>query len=108
MAGGSLLLTLIFREGQTIFLELPLAMVNAALGCTVDVPTIHGTSKLEIPPGAQSGDRFTLQGEGVPGLRGGRGDMLVEVRVKTPTKLSDEQRELLRRFAELSRDAKLE
>lgn len=96
------------REGQTIFLELPLAMVNAALGCTVDVPTIHGTSKLEIPPGAQSGDRFTLQGEGVPGLRGGRGDMLVEVRVKTPTKLSDEQRELLLRFAELSRDAKPE
>ena len=93
------------REGQTIFLRMPLAMTSAALGCTVDVPTIHGTSKLDIPAGVQSGNHFTLRGQGVPSLRGGsRGDMLVEVQVQTPTRLSKEQKELLQRFAELSQE----
>ena len=95
------------REDQTIFLEMPLSMAHAALGCTVDVPTIHGSSKLEIPAGVQSGDRFTLKGDGVPSLRGrGKGDMVVEIRVQTPTKLTPEQRELLERFAELRQEGK--
>lgn len=93
------------RDGQTIFLRLPLAMTAAALGCTLDVPTIHGVSKLEIPAGVQSGDHFTLRGEGVPSLRGGRrGDMVIEVQVQTPTRLSREQKELLQRFAELRQE----
>jgi molecular chaperone DnaJ len=93
------------REGQTIYLRLPVAMVRAALGCEADVPTIHGTAKLKIPGGTQSGERFTLRGEGVPSLRGGgKGDMVVEVQVQTPQKLSKEQKELLRQFDELSKD----
>ncbi len=93
------------REGQTIFLRLPLAMASAALGCTLDVPTVHGSSKLDIPAGVQSGDHFTLRGQGVASLHGGsRGDMLVEVQVQTPTRLSKEQKELLQRFAELSQE----
>lgn len=93
------------RDGQTIYLRLPVSMVRAALGCEADVPTIHGTSKLKIPAGTQSGERFTLRGEGVPSLRGGsQGDMVVEVQVQTPTRLSKEQKELLREFDELSKE----
>ncbi|NLZ17044.1 MAG: molecular chaperone DnaJ [Desulfobulbaceae bacterium] len=93
------------REDQTIFLRLPLAMASAALGCSLDVPTIHGNSRLDIPAGVQSGDHFTMRGQGVVSLRGGhRGDMIVEVQVQTPTRLSKEQKELLQRFAELSQE----
>lgn len=93
------------RDGQTIYLRLPVSMVRAALGCEADVPTIHGTAQLKIPAGTQSGERFTLRGEGVPSLRGGgQGDMVVEVQVQTPTRLSKEQKELLREFDELSKE----
>jgi len=92
------------RDGQTIYLRLPVSMVRAALGCEADVPTIHGSAKLKIPAGAQSGERFSLRGEGVPSLRGGgKGDMVVEIQVQTPTKLTKEQKELLREFDELSK-----
>jgi molecular chaperone DnaJ len=74
-------------------------MVKAALGCEVEVPTIHGSSKLKIPAGTQAGKRFTLQRQGVPSLRGGsRGDMVVEAQVQTPTKLTKKQKELLQEF----------
>lgn len=93
------------RDGQTIYLQLPLSMVRAALGCELDVPTVHGSGKLKIPAGTQSGERFALRGEGVPSLRGGsKGDMVVEVRVQTPTKLSKSQKELLQQFDELSKE----
>jgi len=93
------------RDGQTIYLRLPVSMVRAALGCEADVPTIHGSAKLKIPAGAQSGERFTLRGEGVPSLRGsGKGDMVVEIQVQTPTKLTKEQKELLREFDDLSKE----
>ncbi len=93
------------RDGQTIFLRCPLSMVKAALGCEIEVPTIHGKATLKIPAGTQSGSRFTLRGEGVDSLRGrGRGDMVVEIQVQTPTGLSKRQRELLREFEELGED----
>jgi molecular chaperone DnaJ len=93
------------RDGQTIFLRLPVSMVKASLGCEADVPTIHGTTKLKIPAGTQSGQRFTLRGEGVASLRGGaQGDMIVEAQVQTPTKLSKEQKELLRQFEALEKE----
>ncbi|MGI6657662.1 MAG: molecular chaperone DnaJ [Desulfobulbus sp.] len=93
------------RDGQTIYLRLPLSMVRAALGCEADVPTVHGTAKLKIPAGTQSGQHFYLRGEGVPSLRGGdRGDMVVEVQVQTPTKLTREQKELLQQFDALSQE----
>ena len=93
------------RDGQTIYLQLPLAMVRAALGCELEVPTIHGSAKLKIPAGTQPGERFALRGEGIPSLRGGsKGDMVVEIQVQTPTKLSKAQKELLHQFDELSKD----
>lgn len=89
------------RDDKTIFLRFPLPMVKAALGCEVEVPTIHGTAKLKIPAGTQSGERFTLRREGVPSLRGGgKGDMVVEVQVQTPVNLTKQQKELLKEFDE--------
>ncbi|MCL2790450.1 MAG: molecular chaperone DnaJ [Desulfobulbus sp.] len=93
------------RDGQMIYLRLPVSMVRATLGDEVDVPTIHGTAKLKIPAGTQSGAHFTLRKEGVPSLRGGgKGDMVVEIQVLTPVKLTKEQKELLHRFEELSEE----
>jgi molecular chaperone DnaJ len=93
------------RDGQTIYLRLPVSMIRAALGCEAEVPTVHGSAKLKIPAGTQSGERFTLRGEGVPSLRGGgKGDMVVEVQVQTPTKLTKEQKDLLRDFEELGKE----
>ncbi|PIE69778.1 MAG: molecular chaperone DnaJ [Deltaproteobacteria bacterium] len=90
------------RDGQLIFLSFPVSMVKAALGCEVEIPTIHGTTNLKIPAGTQSGERFTLRNEGVPSLRRGRpGDMIVEVRVQTPVKLTRQQKDLLRQFDEV-------
>lgn len=91
------------RDGDTIYVRMPVSMVNAALGCSLEVPTIHGKSKLNIPAGSQSGEIFTLKHEGVPRLRGhGKGNMVVELQVLTPVKLSDEQKKLLREFDKLS------
>lgn len=90
------------RDGQTIFLRYPIPMVRAALGCEVEVPTVHGTAKLKIPAGTQPGEHFTLRGEGVVSLRGGgKGDMIVEAQVQTPTKLDKRQKELLCELDEL-------
>lgn len=93
------------RDGQTIFMELPISMVQAALGCSLEIPTIHGSTRLDIAAGTQSGEHFTLRGEGVPSLRGGgRGEMIVQVRVRTPTNLSAEQKELLQKFGEVTKE----
>ena len=74
-----------------------------ALGASIDVPTLDGPAKLKIPAGTQSGKVLRLKGKGVPSLQGGgRGDQHVRVFVETPTHLTVEQRELLKRFAELS------
>ncbi|MEW6518396.1 MAG: molecular chaperone DnaJ [Thermodesulfobacteriota bacterium] len=90
------------RDGDLIYCELPLSMTQAALGCTLDVPTINGKKNLKIPKGTQPGQTFRLHGEGVPSLRGhGKGDMVVEVKVVIPKKLSKRQEELLQEFANL-------
>lgn len=90
------------RDKQTIYCSFPVSMVQAALGCKVDVPTIHGKKKMTIPAGSQSGERFTLRKEGIPSLRNGsRGDMIIQLQVKTPTKLCAEQKKVLENFDEL-------
>ena len=87
------------RDGETIYARMPVSMVNAALGCTLEVPTVHGKSRVNIPAGSQSGEIFTLKNEGVPKLRGhGRGNMIVELQVLTPTKLNEDQKRLLKEF----------
>ncbi len=90
------------REGNTIYCAFPVPMVSAALGVTVDVPTIYGKRELTIPAGSQSGEMFTLKNEGVSSLRGGsKGDMVVSLQVMTPTNLTEDQKLLLQEFAEL-------
>ncbi len=91
------------REDTEILCEVPISFPQAALGATIDVPTLDGPTKLKIPAGTQTGKVFRLKGKGVPTLQGGgRGDEHVRVLVETPTHLSKEQRELLERFAALA------
>jgi molecular chaperone DnaJ len=91
------------REETEILCDVPLSFSQAALGASIDVPTLDGPAKLKIPSGTQSGKVFHLKGKGVPSLQGGgRGDQHVRVFVETPTHLSREQKELLERFAAVS------
>jgi len=85
------------REGDSLLCEVPISVVQAALGAQVEVPTLEGgQAKLSIPEGTQAGASFRVRGHGVPRLGGkGRGDMHVTVRVVTPTKLTSAQRRLL-------------
>ncbi len=93
------------RQGVNIHLELPITFVQAALGAELEVPTLEGKASLKIPEGTQSHTVFRLKGQGVPRLRGlGRGDLLVQVEIRTPQKLSEEQKELLREFAKTCRE----
>jgi molecular chaperone DnaJ len=92
------------REGDLIYCRYPLNFAQAALGCELNVPTIHGKKKLKVPKGTQTGARFSLKNEGVQHVRGaGRGDMIVEVTVMTPKKLTKRQRELLKEFGDLEK-----
>jgi molecular chaperone DnaJ len=91
------------REGDDIYCEIPLTFVQAALGDEIEVPTLTDKVKLKIPAGTQTGTYFRLRGKGVPHLRGvGQGDQHVKVTVVTPTNLTEQQKELLRQFANLS------
>ncbi|WP_078413824.1 molecular chaperone DnaJ [Priestia abyssalis] len=91
------------RDGDDIYCEMPLTFAQAALGDEIEVPTLHGKVKLKIPAGTQTGTKFRLKAKGVPNVRGyGQGDQHIIIRIITPTKLSDKQKQLLREFAELS------
>ena len=93
------------RREDDIIVEVPISFALAALGGEISVPTLDGKVKLKIPAGTQSGKIFRLRGKGVPHLHSsGRGDQLVKVYVETPVNLSSEQKQLLKRFDELSRD----
>lgn len=94
------------RDAETIYLQFPLSMSQAGLGCTLDIPTIHGKSSFTFPPGTQPGQTFTLKGQGAPSLRRkGNGNMLIETKIIIPEKLTKKQVELLTEFAEIE-DAK--
>lgn len=89
------------RDGADLWCQAPVQMTVAALGGTIEVPTIEGgRARIDIPEGAQSGRRFRLKGKGMTKLRssGPRGDLLVEIMVETPVKLTAKQKELLRQF----------
>ena len=88
------------REGSSVLLEMPVSFTQAALGATLEVPTLDGKVKYELPEGTQTGTTFRLRGKGIPYLRGsGRGDQYVTVTVQTPKGLNSEQKELLRQLA---------
>ena len=100
------------RNGSDLFIpEFPITFSQAALGATLEVPTLQGRTKLTVPPGTQSGSEFRIRGEGVPELKVNRqgaamentrkGDLRVTVVVETPTHLTKRQEELLRELAEI-------
>lgn len=89
------------RNGTDVYLNMPITFVQAALGCTVKVPTIDGLVEYTIPEGTQSETTFRLRGKGIPFLRGkGRGDQYVKVIVEIPRNLSSKQKEILKEFEE--------
>ncbi len=90
------------REGDIIYLLFPLSMSQATLGCTIDIPTIHGETSFTFPAGTQPGQSFTIKGEGAPSLRTkGNGNMIIESKVLIPEKLTKKQVELLNEFAKI-------
>ena len=105
---GDLLITVLVqpharfeRDGASILLDQEISFSQAALGAEVEVPTLDGKVKLNIPEGTQSGTTFRLKGKGVPFLRnGGRGDQFVTVNVAVPRSMTSTQKNALRRYAE--------
>ena len=90
------------RDGASIYCKVPIPMSKAALGGSVEVPVIDGSrAKVNFPAGTQTGNQFRLRGKGMSILRSpARGDMIVQAVVETPVNLTDEQKDLLRRFEE--------
>ncbi len=89
------------RRDADLFCEVPISFAVAALGGEVEVPTLGGRARLKIPAETQSGKLFRLRGKGVAPVRGGApGDLICRVNVETPVSLTEEQKELLRRFDE--------
>ncbi|HSG65124.1 MAG TPA: molecular chaperone DnaJ [Gammaproteobacteria bacterium] len=87
------------REGQNLHCEVPISFTAAALGSSVEVPTLDGQVMLKVPPETQSGRVFRLRGKGVRSVRAsGVGDLFCRVQVETPVKLTDEQKTLLEKF----------
>ena len=94
------------RKGDNIYVTIPLTVPEAALGAKIEVPTVEGKAQLKIPPGTQSGQKFRLRERGVPSLRNpqARGDQFVEVQVTLPKVISEETKELLKRYAQLNEE----
>ncbi|WP_147109712.1 molecular chaperone DnaJ [Tateyamaria sp. syn59] len=94
------------RDGTNLFCRVPVSMGTAALGGSIEVPTIDGgRGRVQIPAGSQSGRQMRLRSKGMPALRGGAtGDMFIELAVETPVNLTARQKELLREFEDLSEE----
>ena len=91
------------RQGNALLCEVPITYPQAALGGTIEVPTLNGKETLDVPAGTQSGDLFRIRGKGIPNVRGrGKGDQIVRVFVEVPEILNERQEELLRELAELA------
>ncbi len=94
------------RQDDDIYLELNLSFPQVALGDEIEVPTVQGNVKLKIPAGTQTGTKFRLRGKGIKNVHGrGIGDQHVVVKVATPKKMSEKQKELMREFAGIAGDA---
>lgn len=91
------------RNGFDVLLEVPISIVDATLGTTIEVPTLYGNKEVKIPEGTQSGTVFTIKNYGIKKLKGtGKGDMFVKVVVEVPKSVSKEQKEFLKRFDQIS------
>jgi molecular chaperone DnaJ len=88
------------RDGDHLVCEVPITYSQAALGAEIEVPTLGGTVKLNIPRGTQSGEFFRLRGKGLPNVRSGRkGDLIAQAVIEVPKMLGERQEELLRKLA---------
>ncbi|GAA6160537.1 molecular chaperone DnaJ [Ruegeria sp. HU-ET01832] len=94
------------RDSVNLYCRVPVSMAKAALGGSIEVPTIDGgRGRVQIPAGSQSGRQMRLRGKGMPALRGGGvGDMFIELAVETPVNLTSRQKELLKEFDDLGED----
>ncbi|MCL6472451.1 MAG: DnaJ domain-containing protein [Firmicutes bacterium] len=93
------------QKGSDILLDVPVTFTEAALGASIEIPTIDGSVALKIPAGTHDGQTFRLRGKGAPKLKGaGRGDMLATVRIEVPKDITPEQKELLLKFASSRKD----
>jgi molecular chaperone DnaJ len=92
------------RDGDDLVMAVPVAVHEAVLGARVDVPTLDGQVRITIRPGTQAGQRLRVAGRGVPKPGGGRGDLILEVRLVLPVSVDDRSRELMREFARLNGD----
>jgi molecular chaperone DnaJ len=94
------------RKGDNIYVTVPITVPEAALGAKIEVPTVTGKAQLRIAPGTQSGQKFRLRGRGAPSLRDSNvhGDQFVEVQVVLPKVISEETKELLRKYAQMNAD----
>ncbi|WP_425081247.1 molecular chaperone DnaJ [Ruegeria arenilitoris] len=94
------------RDSVNLYCRVPVSMAKAALGGSIEVPTIDGgRGRVQIPAGSQSGRQMRLRGKGMPALRGGGvGDMFIELAVETPVNLTGRQKELLKEFDDLGED----
>ncbi len=94
------------RSDESLFFECPISIADAALGTSIEIPTIDGgKAKIKIPPGTQSGKQFRLRGKGMPYMRGsGMGDLYIQVNTEVPISLNKEQKELLEKFREIENE----
>lgn len=93
------------RDGETIYSEVPITFVTAALGGEIETDTLDGKVKIRVPKGAETGDTVIIEGAGVPHLRSKkRGDHVARLAVRTPQHMTAKQEDLLREFAALSKD----
>jgi molecular chaperone DnaJ len=89
------------RDGDDLHCVMPISFPQAALGTELEIQTLEGPATIKVPEGTQSGKAFKLRGKGVPHLNAsGKGDLIVEIRVQTPSKLNKQQKELLRQLSE--------
>ncbi|MEQ8180522.1 MAG: DnaJ C-terminal domain-containing protein, partial [Smithellaceae bacterium] len=90
------------RDGNDLYVQKTIKFTQAALGTTIDVPTLDGTIKrLKISPGTQNNTKIRMKGYGVPNLKGGtKGDQYVKINVEVPKKLSERQIKLIKQLAE--------
>ena len=94
------------RSDEHLFFECPVSIADAALGVSIEIPTIDGgKAKIKIPAGTQNGKQFRLRGKGMPLMRsGGVGDLYVQVNTEIPVSLNKEQKELLEKFREIENE----
>ena len=90
------------RQGNNLYVNVPITFTQAALGAEILVPTLDGDESLAVPEGTQTGSIFRLKGKGIVSLQGhGRGDLFVVTTIVTPTRLTRDQKRLLEEFANI-------